>query len=76
MLVLDVWCNSPDADTHGTNEHKGIEVLPAFADIHATDDFAFMLLGIHLTQYQAGDALALLANLYNRYLLHFSIVMG
>ena len=76
MLVLDIWRYRPHADTHRPNEHKRIEILPALTYIHTADDLCLVLLRKHLTLNEAGDVLALLTDLYNRYLLHFNIVIG
>jgi hypothetical protein len=76
MFVLNQGGYCSYADAHRANEHEGVEVLPSLANVRAADDLGLILLGKHLTQQQAGNVLSLLANLYNRYLLHFSISMG
>ena len=76
MLVLDIWCYRSDTDAHCPNEHKRIEILPALAYIRTADNLCLVLLGIHLTEQQTGNMLALLTDLYDCYLLHFNIVIG
>ena len=71
VLVLDIRCDSAHADAHGTDEDEGVEVVPALADVGAGEDtcaqFSF--------QFRC-DFAASLADGYNGYLLHFSIVIG
>ena len=76
VLILDIRRYRPHTDTHRPNEHKRIEILPALAYVHTTYNLCFILLSKHLTQNESGDVLTLLTDLYNRYLLHFNIVIG
>ena len=49
MLVFDVGCDGSYTNTHRSDEHKGLEVLPTLADIGTADDFCLMFSGKQLT---------------------------
>ena len=43
VLVVDVRSDGPDADAHGPDENKGVELLPLSAHFRALDYFGFQL---------------------------------
>ena len=71
MFVFYEWRYGSNADAHGSDEDKGIVFSPQLAYISTFDGFS----AIGALQF-AGDIGSSLANLYDGYLLHFSISMG
>ena len=72
VLVVDVRSDGPDADAHGPDENKGVELLPLSAHFRALNHFGFQL-----ALQDGGIFLALLANLDNGYLLcHISTFLN
>ena len=65
VLVVDERGDGADTDAHGTDEDKGVEVVPARRDIGARNDFASRCLPYLLRGVRPG-----FANLYDGYLLH------
>ena len=69
VFVFDIWCNGSDADAHGSDENKGIELLPLLSYLRTLDD-----LGFEFTLEGAGNLLPCLADLDDCYLhRHFSL---
>ena len=71
VLVGDAGGDGAHANAHGPDEYESVEVVPALVDVLATDDFS-----LELGEQQTGDVLALLADLYDGYFLHFRMVIG
>ena len=71
MFILDVWSDGTNTDAHSTNENESIKLLPLGRDSIATHTLGTK----HLLQ-TGSDGSTSLADLYDCYLLHFSIVIG
>ena len=71
VLVIDQRGDGTHTDAQGSDEDKSIELCPTVTYILTIDDF-----GTELTLQGVGYLLAGLIDLYNCYLLHFSMVIG
>ena len=63
VFVFNIGGNSAHTDTHSTNKHKGIKVLPMSSYCCTLDEF-----GSQFLLDEIGNMSAFLANLYDGYL--------
>ena len=71
VFILDIWSDGTNTDAHSTDKDKSIVFIPQLTDISATD-----CLGTKFTLEGDGNIFACFADLYDCYLLQFSISMG